>query len=66
MKRSKQTYKDVAKHCSSYERTTASELSNCVDEDCTSCLNCSHFAPDEHCILELFDHIEHGLNQADR
>ena len=47
MRSSKKEYEAVAKRCSSYAKTTNSELSNCVSCDCTSCLNCEHFAPDE-------------------
>ena len=61
MRKSKKEYEDVAKKCSSYHRTDASELSNCVDCDCTSCLNCAHFADDEHCTLDLYDRIAKTL-----
>lgn len=62
MRSSKKVYEDVAKKCSCYSRTTGSELSNCVSCDCTSCLNCGHFAPDEHCVLGLYDQIKPNLN----
>ena len=61
MRSSKKAYEDVAKRCSSYAKTTNSELSNCVDGDCTSCLNCEHFAADEHCVLDLYDQIKENL-----
>ncbi|MGN0495377.1 MAG: hypothetical protein ACI4GW_04060 [Lachnospiraceae bacterium] len=61
MRSSKKEYEEVAKKCSSYRRTETSELSNCVDCDCTSCLNCEHFAPDEHCVLDLYDPIAQTL-----
>lgn len=61
MRSSKQVYEDVAKKCSSYSKTTTSELSNTVDCDCTSCLNCGHFAADEHCELDLYDAIKENL-----
>lgn len=61
MRSSKKIYEDVAKRCSSYEKTTTSELSNCVNCDCTSCLNCEHFASDEHCVLDLYDSIRENL-----
>lgn len=57
MRSSKKEYEEVAQRCSSYDKTTTSELSNCVDCDCTSCLNCRHFASDEHCKLDLYDAI---------
>ena len=61
MRSSKKEYEEVAKKCSSYRRTETSKLSNCVDCDCTSCLNCEHFAPDEHCVLDLYDPIAQTL-----
>lgn len=61
MRDSKQVYENVAKNCSSYAKTSGSELSNCVDCNCTSCLNCKHFAADEHCMLDLFDGIKNSL-----
>lgn len=57
MRSTKKQYEEVANQCSSYTKTTTSELSNSVDCDCTSCLNCKHFAPDEHCKLDLYDAI---------
>jgi hypothetical protein len=61
MRESKQIYEKVAEKCSSYTRNTQTGLSNCVDCNCTSCLNCDHFAPDEHCVLDLFDSIKETL-----
>ncbi len=61
MRSSKKEYEEVAKRCSSYTKTTTSELSNCVDCDCVSCLNCEHFAKDEHCVLDLYDSIARNL-----
>ena len=61
MRASKKEYEAVAKRCSAYAKTTTSELSNCVDEKCTSCLNCEHFAKDEHCVLDLYDPIAKNL-----
>ncbi len=61
MRASKKEYEDVAKRCSAYKRTDCSELSNCVSCDCTSCLNCEHFAPDEHCVLDLYDTIAQAI-----
>lgn len=61
MRASKKDYEEVAKRCSSYEKTGKSELSNTVDCDCTSCLNCKHFASDEHCVLDLYDAIAKNL-----
>lgn len=61
MRSSKKMYENVATRCSSYARTTTSELSDCVNSDCTSCLNCEHFANDEHCVLDLYDSIAQNL-----
>ena len=61
MRDSKSVYEEVAKRCSSYSKTENTSLSNCVDCDCTSCLNCEHFAKDEHCVLDLFDAIKKNL-----
>ena len=61
MRDSKKNYEEVAKRCSSYSKTDQTELSNTVDCDCTSCLNCKHFASDEHCVLDLYDPIKENL-----
>ncbi len=61
MRSTKKMYADVATRCSAYKKTTTSELSNSVDDDSTSCLNCSYFAKDEHCVLELYDAIAEQL-----
>ena len=61
MRSTKNEYEAVAKRCSSYAKTTTSELCNCVSDDCTSCLNCEHFAADEHCVLDLYDPIAKNL-----
>lgn len=61
MRSSKKEYENVAERCSAYAKTTKSELSNSVDESCTSCLNCEHFAADEHCVLDLYDPIANKL-----
>lgn len=62
MRSSKKKYEEVANRCSSYSKTNTSELSNCVDGNCTSCLNCHHFASDEHCKLDLYDEIAQNLD----
>lgn len=61
MRSSNEKYEAVAKRCSSYTKTTSSKLSNCVGDSCTSCLNCEHFAADEHCVLDLYDSIAKNL-----
>lgn len=64
MRSSKKQYEDVANHCSAYHKTNSSELSNSVRENCNSCLNCAHFARDEHCKLDLFDDISANLDRV--
>lgn len=61
MRDSKKVYEAVAKRCTAYHKTQGTELSNCVNCDCTSCLNCEHFDRDEHCVLDLFDAIKKNL-----
>ena len=61
MRSTKKHYEDVARRCSAYHKTNTSELSNCVNEDCNSCLNCAHFAGDEHCKLDLYDTISKNM-----
>lgn len=62
MRSSKETYKQVAKRCSSYDRKTGKDcFCNSVDEDTKSCLSCRHFAEDEHCRLDLYDPIVKNL-----
>lgn len=61
MRSSKKEYEAVAKRCSSYTKTNKSQLSNSAGCDCISCLNCEHFAADEHCVLDLYDSIAKNL-----
>lgn len=61
MRSSTKMYREVAERCSSYD---AKESKNCMcnEADCSkSCLNCRHFADDEHCRLDLYDPIAAGL-----
>lgn len=61
MRSSQETYMDVAERCSAYE---LAENSNCfcnAAPDSPSCLNCKHFAKDEHCTLDLYDAIAKKL-----
>ncbi len=60
MRSTKQTYEEVAKRCSSYTRTSDNAFKN-VNTDNISCLNCEHFAADEHCVLDLYDPIVKNL-----
>ncbi len=57
MRSSQETYMDVAERCSAYEHV---DKPNCFCNEAPnspSCLNCKHFAKDEHCTLDLYDAI---------
>ncbi|MDY2790581.1 MAG: hypothetical protein SOT70_07335 [Lachnospiraceae bacterium] len=58
MRSSEETYCEVADRCSEYcpvEKETAKNSTCC---SCVrSCENCTHFAADEHCRLDLYDEI---------
>lgn len=57
MRASKETYEEVARECSAYKnKDTGAKNTACECEHC-SCLNCRHFANDEHCTLDLYDEI---------
>jgi hypothetical protein len=61
MRSSQETYMDVAERCSAYEHTAQK---NCFCNEAPSspsCLNCTHFAADEHCTLDLYDSIVKNL-----
>lgn len=57
MRSSQETYMNVAERCSAYEHI---RHQNCFTNEAPSspsCLNCKHFASDEHCTLDLYDSI---------
>lgn len=60
MRASKETYEHVAKECSAYKRKEYG-AKNCASDSCPSCLNCTHFSTDEHCVLDLYDPIVKNL-----
>ncbi len=59
MRASKETYRKVAKECSSYEPIgTDRTLNGCsCDASEVSCVTCKHFDKDEYCRLNLYDQI---------
>lgn len=63
MRASKKDYEEVAKRCSSFEKKEKSSFTNknTSDTECVSCINCSHFASDEHCVLDLYDDIAKNI-----
>ncbi len=61
MRSSTEVYKEVAERCHAYNKKAGSDsVSNSYDES-KSCLNCKHFAADEHCVLDLYDPIVKNL-----
>ncbi|MGN0435055.1 MAG: hypothetical protein ACI4D8_00320 [Wujia sp.] len=57
MRSSQEVYEEVAKRCSSYDKKEKRDCcTNSIDTE-KSCLNCRHFADDEHCKLDLYDPI---------
>ena len=61
MRASKETYEKVAKECSSYKKKEYGATNYACDPSCPSCLNCTHFTADEHCVLDLYDPIVKNL-----
>lgn len=57
MRSSKEIYEEVARRCSSYDKRNKSDCCTNSTEMEKSCLNCKHFAKDEHCVLDLYDPI---------
>ncbi len=57
MRSSQETYMNVAERCSAYEHTNKSDSFRNQAPSSPSCLNCKHFAEDEHCTLDLYDAI---------
>ena len=61
MRTSQETYHEVAERCSEYDlKHHRDRLSDLAEGD-VSCLNCAHFADDEHCRLDLYDPIVRNL-----
>ncbi len=62
MRSSAEVYKQVAERCSSYDTKTKKDCMCNMAEGSKSCLNCRHFADDEHCRLDLYDPIVKSMN----
>lgn len=62
MRADEQTYRNVAKHCSSYTTKDCCSSSNKAGDTDVSCTTCKHFASDKHCTLDLFDPIVENHN----
>lgn len=62
MRADEQTYRNVAKHCSSYAAKDCCCSSNKAGDTDVSCTTCKHFASDKHCTLDLFDPIVENHN----
>ena len=62
MRSSEKVYNKVAERCSAYDKKSGKDsLSNMTSDSAKSCLNCKHFASDEHCKLDLYDDIAKNL-----
>ncbi len=62
MRSSQEVYKEVAERCSAYHKIeNGNAFTNSADMESKSCLNCKHFAKDEHCKLDLYDPIVKNL-----
>jgi hypothetical protein len=62
MRSSAETYKEVARRCTSYEKKcSCGGFSN--DSKEVSCLSCDHFTKEEYCELDLYDPIVAQLEQ---
>lgn len=57
MRSSSEIYNEVAERCSAYDKKDCKDGFCNVAEGTKSCLNCRHFADDEHCKLDLYDPI---------
>ncbi len=64
MRANRQTYKNVARHCSAYatkEQNNGTYTDRAGDTD-VSCTTCRHFTNDAYCALDLFDPIAEKHN----
>lgn len=65
MRSEKETYEVVANACSAYAPAHSEDTYKACNGDCCShcpsCLNCSHFAPEEFCRLDLYDQIADNI-----
>ena len=53
MRAGAEVYREVAERCSAYDKSERKSCFCNVADDEKSCLNCRHFAEDEHCRLDL-------------
>ncbi len=61
MRSSTEVYKEVAARCHAYNKKDCKDCATNAAEGTKSCLNCKHFAADEHCVLDLYDPIAKNL-----
>ncbi|MDE6025941.1 MAG: hypothetical protein K2G45_10860 [Lachnospiraceae bacterium] len=61
MRSSTEVYAEVAERCHAYDKKERKDCFCNVAGDTKSCLNCRHFADDEHCRLDLYDPIVEKL-----
>ena len=61
MRSSTEVYKEVAERCHAYNKKSSKDAMTNAAEGSKSCLNCKHFADDEHCVLDLYDPIVKNL-----
>ena len=61
MRSSAQVYKEVAEKCHAYHKKGQADAMTNSADTAKSCLNCKHFAADEHCVLDLYDPIAKNL-----
>ena len=57
MRAGAEVYREVAERCSAYDKSERKSCFCNVADGEKSCLNCRHFAEDEHCRLDLYDPI---------
>ena len=57
MRAGAEVYREVAERCSAYDKRERKSCFCNFAEGEKSCLNCRHFAEDEHCRLDLYDPI---------
>ncbi len=61
MRSSTETYSEVAKRCSAFEKISRpNKMSNMANDE-VSCLTCTHFSDNEYCKLDLYDPIVRKL-----
>lgn len=61
MRSSTETYSEVAKRCSAFEKKCRPDKMSNEASDEVSCLTCTHFSDNEYCKLDLYDPIVKNL-----